>query len=439
MPVEGSHKTDGAQTVALSSGNAVAAPENSSFTDIEIPKLLSDAEAIMQRISYVDQPNAIDEHAAAIEDKILDTTEKLEYTNDLLSSLTHFLSNIHHRLSFSHSVIASSWIASMAISGLNLITTPVIYLAAFILGGKPKITGKQVSNLAYSGLIFGTTLVSFLVPGAFAILGLVAAIGVTGMAVYAMAQTYHNYTSLKDKSSDKQLEIDALDAKLNTLIANAKTIHQEILSKSNKDKDQWTISLYDEIVKGHKALVSEAKTIQQERAKLDALKEKQSEYNKEIKNLHIGDVLTRGVEVALASIGLVGAVATFIFPPVGLGILAGGAALGGAYVLGRITYPWIKRAVNWFKGTKPEADPVVGQNAQSRSDPHLNSTCDVHESTAMINEELSHAAKKPHSLVSGAANELTSQAQVDTTTPSVRSDLSQAEESPLSDDAPRPH
>lgn len=450
MPEEGSHKTDVLQGVAGASVHAVNADKDLSFSDIKIPELVLDAKAIMQRISHVhvDATDAIDEHAEAVEEKILDTTEKLEYANDLLDTLTQFLSKLNRRSPFGVSAMASSSIASIAISGLSLITTPVIYIVAFILGGKPKITGKQVSNLAYSGLIFGTALVSFLVPGAFAILGLVAWIGVTGMSVYAMAQTYHNYTSLRDKSSDKQLEIDALEAELKKLMDEAKVLHGDIQLKSKQRPS--TIALYQEILRERDDLLAFAKKIHHKREKLDSLKEQQKEYNEEIKNLHIGDVLTRGVEVALAGIGLAGAIAFFIFPPVGLGILAGGAALGGAYVLGRITYPWIKRAVDWFKGTKPEADPVVGQNAQSRSDPHLNSTCDVHESTAMVNERLSHgagesqAANKAHSLVLEADGELESKEQVQTPTHSARPDAAQAvppvaeSSPPSSDDEHRP-
>lgn len=316
--------------------------ENTANLQKELSKLME------ERLSLVPEP-------LAKESLILAALEKIPFFSGLVQSTRGAESAISGLVHF-HGVISPTLksvnngfqYASIATQAMEFFRIPAIYLAAFILGEKPPITLSKNARFLYSATLLSLTIASLAFPAAAPFIALAGGTLGLGVSIVTLGKLFYDRHHYKQKIVKFSADLDKKNIALNEVISETKQLELAITEAKidNKDVESLKIKL-SEIEDKFEDLLKEKQQ----------LTNKQFKYKEKLKELDTGKVVDKSVGILLSSIGVVGLVVSLFFPPIGLGILAASAVLGGSYLIGREATPWIQKIFTSIRASfakKPE-------------------------------------------------------------------------------------
>lgn len=219
--------------------------------------------------------------------------------------------------------------AHLVLTALDFLIYPGLYLAAKVQKKPPPTKPSKTARWLYSGMILALVAISIAVPPA----GLIMGCLLTGLAIaesiYYLGKMIKKYYRAKKDIEDTQKKIDEAMVELEEL--HEKTIAAEVNLESKRAGG-------DSLKIGGAQIELDlvAKDFNACHDKIQALYDQKHLYEVRKNKLNVLSAIDRGLSLGLAIAGAVGIVLSLFFPPVGLGILAACAGIGGAYCLFRL-------------------------------------------------------------------------------------------------------
>ena len=308
------------------------------FPSFDSEKMKAQAEAIAASVEGIQTARPVPEaflFLAAMK-RIPFLASLLESVDDAGLDLSEIVSGAQTRQGFQ--------LGSLALSAIDFLKIPLIYLAAFLLSEKlPPFNLSRGVKWLYSGIGLGLGIAMLVLPGAFPFIATVG--GILGVVVGAMSlgKLFLDRATTRDKLNAVQVDIE-----------KARTLQTEIITKKKEFDgiiNDMTISKTKRELKANRVLIDlQGLEIRFDRFKLQELLNNEARYDAKLKKMASPvRVMDKSIGVVLAILGLAGAITLFVAPPVGLGILAAASLLGGAYFLARVATPWVKKSLDWFK------------------------------------------------------------------------------------------
>ncbi|WP_262055344.1 hypothetical protein, partial [Legionella pneumophila] len=190
----------------------------------------------------------------------------------------------------------------------------------------------------YSAVLLGLTITALAVPVAAPYIAFVAAGLSFGVGTFLLGKTlYERYQLGRER---KKLKAEIIREEDEMLKIQDKAKHLESLLQSADNEEQIAAILYEISV------VQE--DYNRQKKQIQGLKNDELQLEQQIKNLDTMKVVDRTVAVALSALTIAALAVTLFFPPVGGGMLAGIAILGGAYFVARVSAPLVKATAIWL-------------------------------------------------------------------------------------------
>ncbi|KTD74945.1 hypothetical protein [Legionella waltersii] len=222
--------------------------------------------------------------------------------------------------------------ANIVFSAVNVVRIPAVFFAGVIAGQKPPIELTKGAQWGYSAALLALTITSLALPALAPPLAIAAAGLVLVGSVVTLGHLIIQRNKIKKALAKTEKEISENEGLLEL---NVKTAKDLLTQLENKNISQESL---DQINK-------ELTRLEHERPKLETtlreLKDNQVEQQTKLKKMGLTAFMDKGVGIGLASVALTGAILSLFFPPVGIGLLVGSAALGLLYVVGRVTVPLV--------------------------------------------------------------------------------------------------
>ena len=312
------------------------------------PALLINSERLASTIADAEkgekQPSAIEHALHKTVPQYSGAISKAISFSAAIHKITQFYRNLSRSEQISLSIASYG---GLAMSGVNFMLIPTAYIAGYIVGKPPKVTITRSAQFAYSAVLFGLALAGFLIPGVAPILGVVgASLGVSA-AVIAVGKLLRDRRIWKDQLVAINTNIEDKETAIYQLEDEARNYLQQLrdLPLSDlppEDKAAAFVAL-------NQAVVSLYERAQHDFSDLEALKLKREVLLTKQHDVGPLKVLDRSVGVFVASVAIVGAIISLVFPPVGAFILGAAAVTGFGYFVGRVSYPVVKKVFNWLK------------------------------------------------------------------------------------------
>ncbi len=230
-------------------------------------------------------------------------------------------------------------IIKLVTSALDFIRIPGIYLGAYITNQEVPFSLSRNARFLYAAVLLGLTITAFAFPPAAPVIALVTSIAALGLSVITLAKLYYKRYELKDRLTQIDKNIDTKKNLIRHLIDDLEKLEADAKKAKNEGKIEEYKSLEEKIKSERDEIKDELKILQK-------LCDKQEHCKQKLEKLGMTAVMDRTAGIAFASLALIGAVVSLLFPPAGIGILAAVASLAAVYVIGRVTYPLFKLLVN---------------------------------------------------------------------------------------------
>lgn len=296
---------------------------------------------------------------------------KLDSTGDAVVKVGEQVDFLHDTKA-TESISHGFHFGGIAMAAFDFLRIPLIYLAAFILKEKIPLTLNNNAKWLYAGIVLGLSITALAAPVtapviAFVIAGisLVASSFLLGKILYEQYQLNRQSKRLQKELRSELNEMDLIQQDATHLEKSLGEAHDE----------EHIAVIYQEI-----AVLKERFDSQKEC--IEAIKNKQLQLEQKKQSIKTTQVMDRSIGILLAALSIIGLVLALYFPPIGLGILAGVAIAGGAYVVARITFPLVKMMINWITG-KFKAAEVIEEEKQLFNDVRIEEQ-HIHESTADV-------------------------------------------------------
>ncbi|OGO93881.1 MAG: hypothetical protein A3F41_00960 [Coxiella sp. RIFCSPHIGHO2_12_FULL_44_14] len=368
------------------------------LSDLDSEHMKEQAKAIVDSVAGIQTAKPVSE-----EFLFLAAMKRIPFLVSLLNSVGYLKSADDVGLDLSGLVSSSQMLqgfqfGSLALSAVDFVKIPLIYLAAFLLGEKlPPFNLSRAAKWLYSAVGLGLGIAALVLPGAFPFIITVGA--VLGVVVGAM--------SLGQLSLDRATTSDQLKA-VQVDIEEARILQTKIITKKEEFDNAINNTSNTNITKPKRE--SQANRIlidlyslqfKFDRFKLQDLLNQEAQYEEKLKKMTDPTrVVDKSVGVVLATLGLAGAITLFIVPPVGLILLAASSLLGGAYLLGRIATPWVKRWGDWFKAKlNPEQSSAHELEKEETKAPELSEKLDPRHSPEVLVETMVHPSPENQAVV----------------------------------------
>lgn len=250
---------------------------------------------------------------------------------------------------------------SMALSALDFLRIPAMYIAAYVLGEKIPFTLNNNVRWLYSGVLLGLTLAAFLVPGAAPVIGLVAAGLALSDAIYTLGKMFYEGVQLRKER--KQVKAAIIEAEAEMIELQEQAGYLEGLLKNATNREE-ILALREQVNLLHQEY-------DQQKQKLVALKNRELHVEQKIAKMDTMHVIDRAMGFSLAIFSTVAAVLAMAFPPLaaamGVALLTT-ALTGAAYTLGRLIVPlvapYFQRFGDWVKSkatSQPQPEEVKSE------------------------------------------------------------------------------
>ncbi|HAT8642887.1 TPA: hypothetical protein JBB11_12110 [Legionella pneumophila subsp. pneumophila] len=226
----------------------------------------------------------------------------------------------------------------LAMAGFDFLRIPIIYLSAYLLGEEVPVNLSNNAKWLYSAVLLGLTITALAVPVAAPYIAFAAAGLSFGVGTFLLGKTlYERYQLGRER---KKLKAEIIREEDEMLKIQDKAKHLESLLQSADNEEQIAAILYEISV------VQE--NYNRQKKQIQGLKNEELQLEQQIKNLDTMKVVDRTVAVALSALTIAALAVTLFFPPVGGGMLAGIAILGGAYFVARVSSPLVKATAIWL-------------------------------------------------------------------------------------------
>lgn len=231
------------------------------------------------------------------------------------------------------------------IVGIDFLLIPVIYLSALILNEPVPFSLKNNIRWFYSALLFGFTLSALLVPAVAPFIGLASGGLVLGVSIFLLAKALRERVQLGRKRKETLMEIGQAENEMAKIQSEA-----ELLEKAFKNTEN--LKQIDLIYQAASLL---QKRYEDNKSRINALKDTKSELNRKIKKLDFVSIMDKGLGVSLGSLAVVGLATSLFFPPVGFAILTAVTLASLTYFFVRITSPLFLKATTWVLNKNSKA------------------------------------------------------------------------------------
>ncbi|WP_454781431.1 hypothetical protein [Legionella sp. WA2022007384] len=220
-------------------------------------------------------------------------------------------------------------------AAIDFIRIPGIYIAAYIANQESPITLSRNARFLYSAVLLGLTITAVAFPPSAPIIALVISIATLGLSVVTLAKLYYKRYEVKDKLAQLEKDIDIKKNQLAHLIDNLEQLEAEAKKMKVAGQRDNIKLLEDNIKTGRQEIKKQLNELQKLYDDQELGKQKLAK---------LGTIATwdKSAGVAFASLALIGAIVSLVFPPAGFPILAAAASLAVVYVVGRVTYPLFK-------------------------------------------------------------------------------------------------
>ncbi len=263
--------------------------------------------------------------------------KKIDDTGDIAVKIGERITSISHtpgKESLAHGFA----FGGVAMAGFDFLRIPVIYLSAYLLGEEVPVNLSNNAKWFYSALLLGLTITALAVPVTAPYIAFVAAGLSLGVGTFLLGKTlYERYQLGRER---RKLKAEIIREEDEMLKIQDKAKHLESLLQSADNEEQIAAILYEISV------VQEDYNRQKER--IQSLKNDELQLEQQIKKLGTMKVVDRTVAVALSALTIAALAVTLFFPPVGGGMLAGIAIVGGAYFVARVSTPLVKATAVWL-------------------------------------------------------------------------------------------
>ncbi|KTC76891.1 hypothetical protein [Legionella brunensis] len=239
--------------------------------------------------------------------------------------------------------------ANLGLALIDFFRIPLIYLAAAMIGEKPPITLSKNARWLYSTVLLVLTIVSLAVPAAAPAIALATAVLGLAVSTFLLAKHLIERHRIKVELENLKTDIKTQEEELQAIQEQAKML-QEIIEKN---QGEFTLQELGEKLRNLES------SFDIKKEEIQKLYDRQTHLNQKLAKMDLGSIVDKTAAIAISAVVLIGFAVALAFPFVGLGILAAGAALGGAYILARLSYPYIKSFAEWAtKKIKKEESPV---------------------------------------------------------------------------------
>lgn len=324
-----------------------------SLSDMELAQSLQSLNEIQAELNYTPKPVAKDKLLLAILNRIPFLTGLLNSFDKAGTAASKLVEVTGHISTGVQNASTGFQYLGLAIDSLNFIRIPLIYLAAFIIGEKPPINLTNNAKWLYSAVVLALAIVAVTVPVTAPFIAIGAAALAFGVSAFTLGKFIYEHHQLKKAEKQLTAEISKAEEALAEYKQQAETLEQKL--KTDPDPEEYK-ALLEQVEDLKKNYDVKAKQLMK-------LQDKKLENDSKLKEMGWIKGLDKGVTLVLGAVAVIGAVLTLYFPPVGLGILAGAAVLGGLYAVGRMTAPLFSKLGGWimskFKGeqiTPPQTD-----------------------------------------------------------------------------------
>lgn len=253
-----------------------------------------------------------------------------------------------------------------ALLAINFVRIPMLYLSAFISGEKIPFTLKNNVKFAFAGIALALFIVAVAFPPSAPFIGAIGAGFGFVSSVFGLAKVSIKGIVLRVQLNKLGKELEGLEQEKASLLEEK----NQLLSSLDKVKTGESNSL--SITQKINDLEKRYNDLEQ---KINEKKEAQATKQKSLNKIGFLKILDKCMAIGLSALGLTGIIVSFFYPPVGLGILGGTAAVGAVYLTLRLAVPPI---VNYVK--KHFAAKAAAQNEETtNTETHDNSYSKVIE------------------------------------------------------------
>lgn len=340
---------------------------NMSLNEDEVAKKL-DKENVLKNLELLFGPVDYNLVALTRESLLKAATEKIPMLSRLLESLgasSESVTKIGERVSnlsnttASHAIGHGFHIGSTVLAAFDFIRIPFIYLAAYILDKEVPFTLNNNLKWMYSGIVMALAITALVVPVTAPIIGFIAASSGSIISMFLLGKTLYERYKLGREYTKLRTALNREEKQMSLIQQEALALHEHL--KQTTD-EQSIIDIYTDIVLLQKRYIAQKKVVEQ-------LKTDELHLQQKIGEVGIGHVIDKGVGIALGCLTIVGLSLSLFFPPVGAGILAGAAIIGGIYLVGRLATPLVLSAGQWLisKFKKSEDADIVEKRSENEN------------------------------------------------------------------------
>lgn len=306
----------------INAGDMAILPE---LTETGLLDAQRKAQAMQKPFNFVANPPSPDALTLALLKKIPLLSGFLRSLDSTGASLSKLATIDGHPVA--ETVGSGFQFASLFLALIDFVRIPIIFLAAWMLGVELPITLSKSARFIYSTVLLVLAVVGLVIPAAASPLALVTAGLGLGTAVFILGKHIYDHLQTKKALKNTVEEIKQAEAGLLSLQNKANELARLLDNPAKKAEYPVFAKQIDEL-----QLLFESKT-----------KETQALYDKQLNQTQLlatfwGRGLNKTVALILATIAFIGLVLSLFFPPVGLGLIAASAAVGGLYIIGRIGY-----------------------------------------------------------------------------------------------------
>lgn len=232
-------------------------------------------------------------------------------------------------------------IVSTALTLVDFIRIPLIFIAATILGKKPPLTLSKGLEWMYAGTILGLSLTALLFPPSAVPIALTLGSMILATSIYTLGKHAWDWYKTKKDLNKIALDIKEETATLNDLQTKAETFASDTEALPDIDIEELFTSFLST-----KEKLQELHNTKAERERVNA-------------SISWGTTLDKGLGLVFATAGLIGIALSIAFPPVGLIILGVTAATGLTYGLARGMQLGISFILNATKKKEIKNSPTM--------------------------------------------------------------------------------
>lgn len=307
-------------------------------------KRLTYAQEMAEQLVF-NQTNALKK-----ENSLLVRINKILFLSGFLASLNTTgrafakLAQVHHHVIESlDSLKKVSAVTGTALSIINCIRIPMIYLAAYIVGEKVPFTLTRKAEWLYSGVLLALTITALAAPITAPVIAIVAAgigcvvsVMTMGKAIYQRSKYRSELEKITAIIAIKTSELRALHEKT---LALEKKLIQAIRQENNEEKEQILPDM-DNLKALFEAKFKETKD------ELQDLYNQKFSCEKKLEKKSIGAVLGKGLGLVISAFAVIGLSLSLAFPFIGLPMFAASSLTGLILMGGQVLFSKISQWVS---------------------------------------------------------------------------------------------